>query len=281
MPAINCFVPADILLPKDKYLPAWSVVACDQYTSQPEYWTATATLVSGAPSALHITLPEIYLEDDPEKWIRDINANMRSYLSGGVFEEHKDAYIYVERLLPSGKIRCGLVGAVDLEAYEFAKGSCSPVRATESTIVERLPPRVAIRRDAALELPHILLLTDDRDGRIIEPLSSEKDTFEKLYDFELMQDGGHITGYKVSAEAAGRIVGELIRLSDKKCFEEKYDCCSEVMAIAVGDGNHSLAAAKHCYEEVKKQIGLQQAVVPPLALGIGGACEHPRSLAGV
>ena len=237
------FKPADILLPTCDF-EKWSVIACDQFTSDRKYWKDTENIVGDAKSTLKITLPEIYLEDgDTDERIAAINDEMNKYLSEGVFSEYKDAVIYIERTQPDGRVRQGIIGAVDLEAYDYRKGSKTLIRATEGTVIERLPPRVKIRKDAPLELPHIMLLIDDINKTVIEPLADEKEKFIKLYDFDLMMGGGHITGYLVDKENVEKIENSL----EKLCEGE-----DEPLLFAVGDGNHSLATAKECYELNKK-----------------------------
>ncbi len=231
------FMPADILLPK-KDFPKWAVVACDQFTSEADYWNAVEKTVGDAPSALRITLPEIYLEDgNTDKRIADINATMEKYLENGVFEEHKDAMIYVERTQSDGTVRHGIVGAVELCDYDYRKGSKALIRATEQTVIERIPPRVKIRKDASVELPHVLLLTDDPEKTVIEPIKAVKDKLTVAYDFDLMQGGGHIKGWFLRPEDIERVGLAVNALCDGK--EDK-------MMFAVGDGNHSLATAKEC-----------------------------------
>ena len=231
------FMPADILLPK-KDFEKWAVVACDQFTSEADYWNAVEKTVGDAPSTLRITLPEIYLEDgDTEKRIADINVTMEKYLENGVFEEHKAAMIYVERTQSDGTVRHGIVGAIELCDYEYRKGSKALVRATEQTVIERIPPRVKIRKDASVELPHVLLLTDDPEKTVIEPIKAVKDKLTVAYDFDLMQGGGHITGWFLRPEDIERVGLAVNALCDGK--EDK-------MMFAVGDGNHSLATAKEC-----------------------------------
>lgn len=236
-------MPADILLPKDNF-EKWAVIACDQFTSEQKYWDETESIVGDAPSTLRITLPEIYLEDNTEARINRINKTMREYLDGDVFNVNKDAMIYVERESGNGKIRRGIVGVVDLEDYDYSKGSHSLIRATEQTVLERIPPRVRIRRDAAIELPHVMLLVDDPDMTVIAPLDGKKDSFKKAYDFELMQGGGHIKGYFIDADNQ-KNVGEALNAIIAGC-EDK-------LMFAVGDGNHSLATAKECYNISKSQ----------------------------
>lgn len=230
-------MPADILLPK-KDFDKWAVVACDQFTSEADYWDSVEKTVGNTPSTLRITLPEIYLEDgDTDERIANINANMKKYLDDGVFEEYKDAMIYVERTQSDGTVRHGIVGAVELCDYDYRKGSKALIRATEQTVIERIPPRVKIRKDASVELPHVLLLTDDPEKTVIEPLKAIKDKLTIAYDFDLMQGGGHITGWFLrpeDIENVGKAVNALIEGKEDK------------MMFAVGDGNHSLATAKEC-----------------------------------
>ena len=234
----NCgFEPADILLPK-KDFEKWAVVACDQFTSEADYWKSVEEFVGDTPSALRVTLPEIYLEEgDIDNRISNINANMQSYLENGVFVEHRNAMIYVERTQSDGTVRHGIIGAVKLSDYDYHKGSKALIRATEQTVIERIPPRVKIRKDASIELPHVLLLTDDENRTVIEPLSEIKEQLKVAYDFELMQGGGHIKGWFLRESDIERISNAFISLIEND--EDK-------MLFAVGDGNHSLATAKEC-----------------------------------
>ncbi len=231
------FKSADILLPKEGF-EKWAVVACDQFTSEAEYWKSVEQTVGDAPSTLRITLPEFYLEDsDTEQRIAEINSNMKKYLENGVFEEYKDSMIYVERTQSDGTVRHGIVGAIELADYDYRKGSKALIRATEQTVIERIPPRVKIRKDAILELPHVLLLCDDPKKTVIEPLIAKKDSLKIAYDFDLMQGGGHITGWFLTDEDiknVGIAVNSLCENDNDK------------MMFAVGDGNHSLATAKEC-----------------------------------
>lgn len=230
------FTPADILLPK-KDFDKWAVVACDQYTSEPDYWNDVESIVGSAPSALRIILPEIYLSDDNSERVNAINKTMQEYLDGDVFDLYKDSMIYVER--ESGdSIRRGIVGLIDLEDYDYRKGADSAIRATEATVLERIPPRVQIRKDAPLEMPHILLLIDDPSKSVIEPLAEQKDGFEQAYGFELMKKGGHIDGYFLPDDVIARVQDALEALIADK---------DDKLLFAVGDGNHSLATAKECY----------------------------------
>lgn len=237
MKEFKSFLPADILLPKTGF-EKWAVVACDQFTSEPEYWEETARIAVDNPSALNIVLPEVYLEKDNSGRIEKINRTMESYLSGGVFDEYENTFVYTERTVTGGAIRRGIVGLIDLEDYSYEKGAKSLIRATEETVVERIPPRVEIRRGASLEMPHIMLLIDDPAKTVIEPLANKTGGYKKLYDFELMQNGGHIKGWQTDSEGAKDIADALAGLIANS--EDK-------LLFAVGDGNHSLASAKECY----------------------------------
>ncbi len=241
---MKTFNKADILIPKDLDLTKWSVVACDQYTSQPEYWNEVSGLTKDAPSTLNIVFPEAFLEEG-DKRISKINKTMAEYLEDGIFEECLDSMIYVERTMSNGKVRKGIIGTVDLEDYDFSTGSTSKIRATEGTVLERIPPRVKIRENAPLELPHIMLLIDDDKKTVIE--QCEKG--EMIYDFDLMQGGGHLTGYILSDFEAERILAAL----------DQIDNNSEGnLLFAVGDGNHSLATAKTCWENLKKTLSAEE-----------------------
>lgn len=237
----TAFSPADILLPASADMTKWSVVACDQYTGEPEYWKKTEEIVGEAPSTLRLTLPEIYLEDqDVDEKIDAVDSNINSYLASGVFREYKNSMIYVRRIQSDGKLREGIVGAVDLEKYDYRKGSASQIRATEATVAERIPPRLKIRKNASIELPHIMILIDDEEHTVIEPMG--KKGLEKIYDFDLMQGGGHISGYLMGGNEIARVDSALEKLSEK---------CE--MLFAMGDGNHSLATAKEHYEALKRE----------------------------
>lgn len=229
--------PADILLPK-KDFHKWSVMACDQYTSEPEYWAETEANVGDTPSALNIVLPEVYLSKDNSERISKINSNMEAYLKGDVFDTFENTLILTVRTLNNGKIRTGIVGLIDLEEYSYEKGADTLTRATEATVVERIPPRVEIRKDAPLELPHVMLLINDPKRSLIEPLLENSNSFEKLYDFELMQNAGAIKGYKIPESKTDDINKVLAELKEE----------NNGLLYAVGDGNHSLATAKECYK---------------------------------
>lgn len=247
---MNLFLPADILLPRDADLEKWAVIACDQFTSDPDYWRRVRKNAGDAPSVIHMILPEAELESHGQASVERINANMVRYLNRELFREFPGSYIYVERSLENGMIRPGLVGMVDLEAYDYHPGSVSPIRATERTVLERIPPRKMVRSDAVLEFPHVLMLCDDDGCQLIEPVQAVKDRLPKLYDFDLMEEGGHITGWLVSGEAAEAFNARFAAYSET--YREKYaDLAGESVLLAVGDGNHSLATAKSCYEDLK------------------------------
>ena len=231
----NIFLPANILLPKENF-EKWSVIACDQYTSEPDYWENVKDYVGDAPSALNIVFPEVYLSGDNSKRIGEINANMKNYLDGDVFTTYENTFVYVKRTLACGKVRRGVVGLIDLEDYSCEKDSRTLIRATEETVAERIPPRVEIRKDAPMELPHIMLLIDDPQKTVIEPLDSQ--TAPTLYDFDLMQNSGHIKGVAIKGKAAEELQNRLADLAGDG---------DNPLLFAVGDGNHSLATAKECY----------------------------------
>ena len=244
------FCETEILIPQNVENEKWSVVACDQYTSEPEYWRAVEDYVKDAPSTLKITFPEIYLSE-PEGRIEKINRTMEKYRKENIFRPLPDSMIYVERSVGHGRVRRGIVGAIDLEDYDFKKGSSSLIRATEGTVLERIPPRVKIRENAPMELPHIMLLIDDPEKTVIEPIAEHPGKL--LYDFDLMQNSGHLTGYQLEREQQERVQNAIAALADPARFEKKYPG-KPVLLFAVGDGNHSLATAKTCWESVKRTL---------------------------
>ena len=249
------FRPADILLPKDCEYAKWSVVACDQYTSQPEYWQRVAEHVGRAPSTLRLILPESCLEGpNVETDIMEINNTMSRYLREGRFVCHPDALFYVERILDNGKVRRGLMGMVDLEQYDYEPGAESLVRATEGTVLSRIPPRVAVRKNAPIELPHVMLLADDPDKTVIEPLADQTEDMTLLYDFDLMEGGGRLRGWELTQQQKEQVAKALTALADPEAFRARYHLKEDlpVLLFAVGDGNHSLATAKECYERQKR-----------------------------
>ncbi len=249
------FFSADILLPDFSQYDGtkWAVIACDQHTGEPEYWQAAEALVGDAPSTLGLVLPEVYLEET-EARIPRINQAMDEYLKS-ILVEHKDSMIYLERRMGNGAIRRGIVGCIDLEQYDYTKGSTALIRATEGTVLERIPPRVAIRRGAAVELPHVMVLIDDPGKTVIEPVSARAGALEFAYDFELMLGGGHVKGYWMDKEARDGLGGALAALITPEAMVARYGAACEPLLFAVGDGNHSLASAKAAYEEVKEKLG--------------------------
>jgi len=259
------FLRTNILLPEFSSDPVkmkkWSVVACDQYTSEPEYWQEISNYIGDAYSTLNLTIPEIYLNDeDIDKRIKNTNVNMKKYIENGVFTEYKNSYIFVERTLKNGVKRLGIVGAVDLEDYDYSKDSQTKIRATEGTVISRIPPRLKVRCDAPVELPHIMMLIDDDTCDIIESNSKIKDTFTKVYDFDLLKDSGHITGYVMSDNASDILDEKLKKLDSLDGFNKKYNVNkTSPLIYAMGDGNHSLATAKAYYENLKKEIGEEEA----------------------
>ena len=249
----------DIYLPRpDVSLKQWAVIACDQYTSQPEYWQKVEEIVGNAPSTLNMIFPEVYL-DKPgaDERIQGIQQTMLNYLSSGLLSPHA-GMVYVERQV-AGKLRKGLVVALDLEHYDYTKGSQSLIRATEGTIIERLPPRMRIRDGAKLELPHILVLIDDLERTVIEPVGKSKAQLKELYNFELMEGSGHLNGYLVSDPSIeSAIIKALEQLANPKTFAAKYEVSVDqpVLLFAMGDGNHSLATAKAIWEKNKTKVGM-------------------------
>ena len=243
-----------ILLPKGKV--DWSkyaVIACDQYTSNLEYWDTLKEEIGDEISTFNMIYPEAYLENtDNDEYIKGINSNISKYLEKGELEDIGECFILVERVTSYGVRRLGLILAVDLEDYSYEKGTTVPIRASEATIVERIPPRLKIRKDAEIELPHILVLFDDAQKEIVEPLYKDRDKLEKVYDFELNKDGGHIRGYKVNDTE-----------SVLKKFDALYHRNNNGLLFIVGDGNHSLATAKAHWENVKKTLSEKEKVSHP------------------
>lgn len=259
----KCYKTADILLPDFSKVNAykWAVIACDQFTSEPNYWEKVKNEVLSSPSTLNVTLPEVYL-GDAENLIPKINKTMKDYLNG-VLQPIKDTAIFVERTQSDGSIRRGVVMSVDLECYDYHKGATSLIRATEATVEERIPPRVAIRRNAEIELPHVMLLIDDPEKIAIEPLEKTC-TGKVVYDTDLMLGGGHIKGTIMSKENIENFSNALDSLITCEKIESRYgDKNLTPLLFAVGDGNHSLATAKASYEEIKSKIGTEKALSHP------------------
>ncbi len=248
----------EVLLPQKSIdLQKWAVIACDQFTSQPTYWQTVQDIVGSAPSTLNLTLPEVYLGTSQEKErVFTSQATMRRYLENQVLIPY-EGLVYVERSVDE-KTRRGLVLSLDLERYDYSPGSQSLIRATEGTILERLPPRIRIREGAPLELPHILVLIDDPEGTVIEPLTKQKDQMQALYDTDLMQGSGHLQGYLLdNLQQEEQVITALRKLADPQHFSKKYpvDPDKGVLLFAVGDGNHSLATAKAIWEKIKSEVG--------------------------
>ncbi len=260
------FVPGDILLPKKADLHLWSVIACDQFTSQPEYWDSVDAKVGAAPSTLRLILPEAYLGSKDNKGETEkINAEMERYISNGVFKTVSNSFIYIERSLTVGHTRRGLLGLIDLETYDYHKDSSSPVRATEGTVEDRLPPRVQVREGASLELPHIVVFIDNPENTVIDAAKGG----EPLYDFELMDGGGRIKGSRVFGENAEKASKALSALSEPDYLEKRYKLEGrEPVIIAMGDGNHSLATAKLCWEKIKQGLSPEEWEGHPARYGL-------------
>ncbi len=237
------FLPGDILLPEGVEYSKWSVIACDQFSAQRDYWDRVTERVGGSPSTLNMIVPEAYLEDtDMAEASKERNRVMEQYLDSGLFKTVKDSFIYVERTASDGIVRRGLVGLIDLDEYEYVKGNNALVRASENTVVSRLPPRIEVRRNAALELPHAMMLIDDPDETVIEPLSKATNELNVMYDFELMEGGGWLRGWQVTGDRAEQVMQALDKLAERD------------IEIVIGDGNHSLAAAKECWNQIKETL---------------------------
>lgn len=255
-------IPTVLLPQKGTDMSKWSVVACDQYTSEPEYWAEVEKNVGDNPSTLKMTFPEVYLENgNSEGRIAQINSTMEKYIKENILEAHGPCFIYVDRKTSHTASRKGLIMAVDLEKYDYAVGSQTLIRATEGTVIERLPPRIKIRENASLELPHVMLLIDDPEKSVIEPLAAKAEALGNVYDFDLMMKGGHIKGYKVDdEEIIGSILASIEKLAAPENFAKKYSVGDDkgVLLFAVGDGNHSLASAKGHWEIIKCGCSTQE-----------------------
>ncbi len=253
----NLFRPADVLLPAKEDLSLWSTVACDQFTANPAYWDAVAEKTAEIPSTFHLMLPEAYLErKDSREESRQINATMQEYLDNGVFRTVENSYVYLERTLPSGIVRKGLVGALDLEHYDYSEDAISPIRATEHTVESRLPARVEIRKHAPLEMPHIMVFIDDPENHVMQ--CAKIGAHDTLYDFELMCGGGHLLGKSVSGTNADMVTALLDELTDESLLKQKYGHSYSAVVYAIGDGNHSLAAAKKCWDELRDTLSAEE-----------------------
>lgn len=246
---MDIFRPAEILLPTVEDMTAWSVVACDQFTSEPEYWQEVRKRVGDKPSTLNMILPEAELGvKDADAESQKIYTFMRQYLDSGVFAELSDSFIFLERTLSDETVRPGIIGMFDLEEYDWAEGSSSPIRATEHTVEDRLPPRVRVREKALVEMPHIMVFIDDPENHVFSAVKKGK----LIYDFELMQNGGYIRGWQISDNAA--IKEAVSKLSEKNELINKYGSYKDPIIFAMGDGNHSIAAAKQYWEELKPKL---------------------------
>lgn len=239
----RCFSAADLLVPGSVSFEKWAVIACDQFTSDHSYWERVEKLVGDEPSALNMIFPEIYLHGDTAERIANIASRMDDYQSRGVFDQYPASFVYVERTLLDGSIRPGIVGMVDLEQYHYDPTMKPAIGATEQTVLERIPPRIAVRREASLEFPHVILFCNDIQQSVIEPVRRMKDQLPKLYDFMLMEEGGHICGWLVNGEA-GQMLQDAI---------DAYLDSTEGSSLLVADGNHSLVTAKCWYEGLKQK----------------------------
>ena len=272
-----CFTAADILLPAAGVpLDPWACIAVDQFTSQPEYWQRAEHLADGKPSPLHIVLPEAYLGTPQEaERLESIRRTMEEYRKT-VLTRKVHGYVYVERTQMDGTVRQGLVGAVDLDAYDYAKGSKPAIRPSESTVVERIPPRLKVRRGATLETPHVMMLADDADCTLIEPIGLMKNQLPPLYDGELMLGGGHLRGWAVEDPALiAQIDSALAALADPAAFARRWPAAKgqQPMVLAVGDGNHSLATAKAYWEELKPTLSEEQRRTHPARWCLAEVCN--------
>ena len=252
--SVGVLVPNVMLPPEGTDFSKWAVVACDQFTSQPEYWQSAREYIGSAPSTLDLILPEAFLgKPDEADRIAAIRSHMRAYLNEGVLTELPQGFILVRRSA-AGNTRNGLVLALDLECYDYSKGSTTLIRATEGTIVSRIPPRLKIREGAPVELPHILVLIDDPDRTVIEPLMEKTASLRQLYDTDLMLGGGHITGWLVDGkDDINAVLDALKVLTDPDAFRAKYGDHAPLL-FAMGDGNHSFATAKANWEKVKASL---------------------------
>lgn len=244
---MSIFCPADILIPPEENLPKWSVVACDQYTSQRDYWDRVRSHIAEDISTGHLILPEAELGDDLDIRADRIHACMEQYLEDQVFQEYKNAYIYIERTLSDGKIRRGVLGVIDLEAYHYLPDVFPEVRATEKTVMERIPAREKVRDNAVLDMTHILLLADDDQDLIFSQIPKCEE-LPVVYAFDLMENGGHIVGRLLAGQNAEKLEAGIAAYEDYA--RRKHGENQKPIIYAVGDGNHSLAAAKACYEKL-------------------------------
>ena len=277
MNTTTCFAPAHILLPAEQIpLKQWGCIACDQFTSDREYWQRAKKAADGSPSTLNLILPEVYLEDgDADARVEQIHATMADYAQN-VLTRAVDGFVYVERTEQSGRVRQGLVGKVDLEAYSYQRGAKCTVRPSESTVESRIPPRMKVRTGAALETPHIMMLADDPQCTLIEPIAARKNELRKVYEGELMLGGGHVAGWAVEDPAlVEQINTALANLGDAAAFAARWPAAAgqPPMTLAVGDGNHSLATAKAYWEELKPTLPPEQQQTHPARWCLAEVCN--------
>ncbi len=246
----DCFLPGEILLPKTADLERWSVIACDQFTSDPDYWVRVESFVGEAPSTLRLMLPEAWL-DRPELEAKIIRS-MNDYLTEGLFEALPASFVYLERTLSGGGLRRGILGLLDLEYYDYREDSCSPIHATEGLVTDRLPPRVRLRRAAPLELPHLVVFCDDPAMTVMT--CAREHAGELLYDTPLMEGGGRVKGWHVSGAGVAAVRAALAALGEEETLRRRYGSADSPVLYAVGDGNHSLAAAKQVWEALRPTL---------------------------
>lgn len=262
-----CFVPGRILLPDETIgVEQWACLACDQYTSQPDYWNEAAALAAGGPSALNIVLPEVYLDKvDTARRIEAIHKAMGEY-RGSVLTRTVQGYIYLERTLPDGGVRQGLLGLLDLEQYDYKPGGACAVRPTEGTVPSRIGPRLAVRLGACLESPHVMMLADDDRCTLIEPVAAQKERLRQVYAGRLAMGGGSIRGWAVEDKSLVAGIAQALKaLGSQAVFDAKYPGAAGAppLTLASGDGNHSLATAKAFWEELKPTLPPEQQAEHP------------------
>ena len=277
MSKTSCFSPAQILLPSEQIpVEQWGCIACDQFTSDRAYWEMAAQAAAGGPSALDLILPEAYLEDgDVSEKVEKIHAAMNEDLRT-VLTRTVNGFVYVERTEQSGRVRQGLVGKIDLEVYDYTPGAKTPIRPSEHTVESRIPPRMAVRRGASLETPHVMMLADDPGCTLIEPIGARKNELRKVYEGDLMLNGGHIAGWAVEDPALlAQIDAALNGLGSQEAFDAKYPEAKggAPLTLIVGDGNHSLASAKACWEELKKTLTPEQQLTHPARWCLAEVCN--------
>ena len=277
MNSTTCFAPARILLPSEQVpLEQWACIACDQFTSDRDYWRKARQAAANSPSTLNLILPEVYLEDgDADQRVEAIHTAMEEYAKT-VLTRAVEGFVYVERTEQSGRVRQGLVGRVDLEAYSYRRGERCAVRPSESTVESRIPPRMKVRTGAVLETPHIMMLADDPGCTLVEPIAAQKDKLRQVYEGQLMLGGGHVAGWAVEDPALiAQIETAIQALGSQEAFDQKYPDAPrrDPLTLAVGDGNHSLATAKACWEELKKTLTPEQAANHPARWCLAEVCN--------